>query len=109
MTGHHRIAIVTISLSVTLAAVFGTLFASVEHMSEGLGIYWATATVTTVGYGDITAKTVAGHWIAEFTMLTAIPLWTATFSLFTSGLMAIHIRRSEKRIREAMPGGRPGD
>jgi hypothetical protein len=78
----------------------GLSYAAVEHLSAGLGLYWAVATATTVGYGDVTPHTPTGHIIAVVTMLTAIPLWSATFSLFTSGLMAGQVNKAEDRIKQ---------
>ena len=97
---HHKIAVIVWAASLALAAVFGTLFAAVEHLSEGLGIYWAISTVTTVGYGDITPHTNAGHWIAAATMLTAIPVWTLSFGLAGSWLVSLHIRKAKDEIKD---------
>ena len=40
-----------------------------ENISVGNGLYWAITTMTTVGYGDITAKTPEGKIIAILVML----------------------------------------
>lgn len=47
-------------------------FASLENVSLGNGIYWAVATVTTVGYGDITPKNTEGKVVAILLMLVGI-------------------------------------
>ena len=60
-------------LTLLTAITGGAAFASVEkHHSVGDGIYWAVATMTTVGYGDITPKTPEGKAIAIAVMLVGI-------------------------------------
>jgi hypothetical protein len=93
-------------LTIILAAVFditgGLVFAAAEHISNGLGLYFAVATATTAG-GDVTPHTAAGHWIAIALMLTAVPLFTAAFSLLTAHLTAaqvkLHVRDAENRLK----------
>lgn len=105
---HHRIAVMVIGAAVLLDAAGGLVFAATEHISGWLGLYWAVTTATTVGYGDLTPKTPLGHIVAVCVMLTVVPLFGASFSLFTSGLTASHVKHSEKRMRdhvtEAMAG-----
>jgi voltage-gated potassium channel len=50
----------------------GSLFAALEHIDVGLGLYWATTTVTTVGYGDVTPTTDAGRILAMAVMSAGI-------------------------------------
>ena len=96
---HHRIALLTIACTAILDVFLGLAYAAADHLSHGLGLYWAVQTATTTGYGDLPPRTVAAHWIAVLTMVTIIPLWTATFSLFTSGLVAIHVRQEGQQTR----------
>lgn len=96
----HRAALATVGTAAVLDAGFGLGFAQAEHHSAGIGLYWALTTATTVGYGDVVPHTTAGHWLAAGVMLTVVPLFAATFSLFTSTLTHVHIRRSEKRVTE---------
>lgn len=104
----HRAALITIAAALSLDAVAGLVFAAAEHISAGLGLYWAVTTATTCGYGDISPRSGAGHVIAVITMLTIIPLFGASFSLFTSGLTGGHVAASERRVRahiERLAGG----
>jgi voltage-gated potassium channel len=101
---HHRIALIVIAAAVVLDAVLGVAFAAAEHVSVLLGWYWAVTTATTVGYGDVVPHTVAGHVIAVAVMLTVVPLFAATFSLFTSALGATHVRHAVARLRKDADG-----
>lgn len=96
----HKAAALTIATAAVLDAGCGLGYAAAEHLSAPLGLYWAVTTATTVGYGDLTPRTLAGHVIAVAVMLTVVPLFAATFSLFTSGLTAGHVTRAEHRIKE---------
>jgi voltage-gated potassium channel len=81
-------------IAIALDGVGGLAFAAVEHLSVSVALYWAVSTATTVGYGDVTPHTTAGHIIAVLVMMTVIPLFAATFSLLTSGLTVAHVHRA---------------
>ena len=89
----HAPAVITIACAAVLDLAGGIAFAATEHIPVTSGLYWAISTATTVGYGDITPHDPAGRRIAVLVMLTVIPLFGATFSLFTSGLSGIRIER----------------
>lgn len=89
----HLAAVITIACAALLDTAGGLVFAAAEHVPATSGLYWAVATATTVGYGDITPRTSFGRAIAVVVMLTVIPLFGASFSLFTSGLAGVHVER----------------
>jgi voltage-gated potassium channel len=96
----HKIALITVATAAVLDAVAGTLFAATEHIAEMDGLYWAITTATTVGYGDFAPHTHVGKALAVVVMLTVVPLFAATFSLFTSALTSGHVKDSEDRLKE---------
>ncbi len=60
-----------------------------EHFNKGLngigdGIWWATVTMTTVGYGDKTPKTIAGRLISIFWMFAAMIVLSSITASMTS-------------------------
>lgn len=99
MNAHHGLALATIGAATVLDTGLGAAFGAAEHIGIGRGLYFATTTATTVGYGDITPHGWIPHLLAVAIMLTVIPLFGASFSLFTSGLAAWHVESAEQRIR----------
>lgn len=106
---HHRRAVATITAAAILDALLGALYAAA---TPGLplwhGLYCALANAVTVG-GDVSPVNSAGYAIQSVECLLVVPLFAATFSLFTSGLTATRTDASEKRIMqhiEVKLGGR---
>jgi voltage-gated potassium channel len=89
----HMPAVITIACAGVLDLAGGIVFAAAEHIPVTSGLYWAVTTATTVGYGDIEPSNPHGRLIAVLVMLSVIPLFGATFSLFTSGLAGVHISK----------------
>jgi voltage-gated potassium channel len=70
----RRKIIVFIGFVLIVVTILGTLMYVVEGPENGftsipVSIYWGITTMTTVGFGDITAKTNLGRFIASFMML----------------------------------------
>lgn len=86
----RRAAVLVLILSVILDVIFGIVFAFAQQVSIWNGLYFATTTASTVGYGDITPRGWAAHLISVAIMLTVIPLFSAVFSLLTTTLTAAH-------------------
>lgn len=87
----HKKALRVVAVATTLDVVLGLAFGAADHIGVANGLYFATVTATTVGYGDILPHGWLPHVIAVVMMLTVIPLFGATFSLFTSGLTADNV------------------
>jgi voltage-gated potassium channel len=103
---------IMVFLSVVLMAILilGTVMYVVEGPQHGFtsipaAMYWATVTMTTVGYGDITPHTSLGKAIASFMMLLgwgilAVPTGIVTAEMTTQGLA----RRERERAGRRCPG-----
>ena len=77
-------------------------FGIVEHLIDGqtfptvwLGMWWALATVTTVGYGDVVPQDSVGRVIASFLLLGGLALLSVVTATITSGFVA----RAERESR----------
>jgi len=92
---------IAIFLSVVLMAILilGTLMYVVEGPKNGftsipVAMYWATVTMTTVGYGDITPHTHLGKAIASFMMLLGWGILAVPTGIVTAEMSA---RRDDRR------------
>ena len=83
--------------SIVSALAAATLVYAVERGGEGPiqtyqdALWWAAATVTTVGYGDVFPKTAAGRGIAFLLMLVGI----SVFGLLTARVAALFVEATE--------------
>jgi len=80
------IALIAVFVSSVLMTVFEEAAdGSIRGFSDAL--WWAIATVTTVGYGDVSPVTTAGRAVAVFLMIVGIAL----FGLLTAGVAAYFV------------------
>jgi voltage-gated potassium channel len=91
---------IMVFLSVVLMAILilGTVMYVVEGPKNGytsipVAMYWATVTMTTVGYGDITPHTHLGKAIASFMMLLGWGILAVPTGIVTAELSARHGNR----------------
>jgi voltage-gated potassium channel len=99
----RRKIMVFLSVVVMAILILGTLMYVVEGPEHGftsipVSMYWATVTMTTVGYGDITPRTGLGKLIASFMMLLgwgilAVPTGIVSAEMTSQSLA----RRSKSR------------
>jgi voltage-gated potassium channel len=92
----RRKIMVFLSAVVMAILILGTVMYVVEGPKHGftsipVAMYWATVTMTTVGYGDITPHTSLGKMIASFMMLLgwgilAVPTGIVTAEMTWQGL-----------------------
>lgn len=90
---HHALLAIAVVAVASAAAAF-----AVEEQAGGTidsfgdALWWAVATVTTVGYGDTYPVTPAGRGIGAFLMVTGITL----FGVLTANLAAFFVERDER-------------
>jgi voltage-gated potassium channel len=60
----------------------------------GDGVWWAAATLSTVGYGDIAPKTVMGRVLAVAIMVVGI----STFAVLTAGIASLFVRDERREV-----------
>jgi len=92
---------IMVFLSVVLMAILilGTVMYVVEGPANGftsipVSMYWATVTMTTVGYGDITPHTHLGKTIASFMMLLGWGILAVPTGIVTAEMT---LRRGDRR------------
>jgi voltage-gated potassium channel len=97
---------IMVFLSVVLMAILilGTVMYVVEGPKNGytsipVAMYWATVTMTTVGYGDITPHTHLGKAIASFMMLLGWGILAVPTGIVTAEISANRNDRRRGRLR----------
>ncbi|MCC6627829.1 MAG: potassium channel family protein [Chloroflexi bacterium] len=97
--------VVTIGiLSVLVSAGLMTIFESESDgniQDFGDALWWAMATVTTVGYGDVAPITVEGRAVAVFLMVIGIAL----FGLTTASIAALLVESTRATSEPASDSG----
>jgi voltage-gated potassium channel len=102
---------IMVFLSVVLMAILilGTVMYVVEGPEHGytsipVAMYWATVTMTTVGYGDITPHTSLGKAIASFMMLLGWGILAVPTGIVTAEMT---LRRGDRRTGPPRPQAPP--
>ena len=91
-------ASVIVTSTAVIVVVSGVLMRLLDHREYRnvfIGMWWAVQTVTTVGYGDVTPKDVAGRVVATFVMLKAVALVAIVTAAITSTFVARAARVQE--------------
>lgn len=98
---------IMVFLSVVLMAIviLGTVMYVVEGAENGftsipMSMYWATVTMTTVGYGDITPQTYLGKAIASFMMLLGWGVLAVPTGIVTAEMTSQRLGRQRARTPE---------
>jgi voltage-gated potassium channel Kch len=86
--GAASVIVTTTAVIVVASGVLMRVLDHKEYKNVFVGMWWAIQTVTTVGYGDVTPKAVAGRIVATFVMLEAIALLAIVTAAITSTFVA---------------------
>ena len=86
--GAASVIVTTTGLIVIASGFLMRVLDHKEYPNIFIGMWWAIQTVTTVGYGDVTPKAVAGRIVAAFVMLEAIALVAIVTAAITSTFVA---------------------
>jgi voltage-gated potassium channel len=96
-----RLAANVIVLATVIVVVVGGVLMRVldhkEYHSIWLGMWWVLETVTTVGYGDLTPKTVIGKLLTSLVMLWGV----AFLAIITAAITSVFVARAQReRVTE---------
>jgi voltage-gated potassium channel Kch len=86
--GAASVIVTTTGLIVVASGFLMRVLDHKEYPNIFIGMWWAIQTVTTVGYGDVTPKAVAGRIVAAAVMLEAIALVAIVTAAITSTFVA---------------------
>lgn len=109
-----RKIIVFLLVVLCLIIVIGTAMYVIEGSASGFdsiprGIYWAIVTLTTVGYGDIAPRTVAGQTLASFVMLLGYGILAVPTGIVSAELVRQPPRTSTQSCPHCMAEGHADD
>jgi voltage-gated potassium channel len=82
------VIVVATAVVVVGAGVLASAIDSHEYPDVGTGMWWALQTVTTVGYGDVAPKDLAGRLLGAAVMLEGIAFIAIVTALITSTFVA---------------------
>lgn len=87
---HHKRAVWLLIGVIVMDVVSGLVIAATENVPVWHGIYCTSGLTTTDGC-DIPFTSTLSYVMAWVAMILFVPLWSAVFSFFTSGLTADHV------------------
>jgi voltage-gated potassium channel len=93
LAGVSGISIIIGSFAVVIAESTNSA-SNIKNLSDG--VWWAIATITTVGYGDYYPVTPLGKIIASFVMFVGLAFLTSFAGLLSSTLIASKLKQKDK-------------
>ena len=87
------VIVATTALLVVASGVAIRLLDHREYSSIWVGMWWGLQTVTTVGYGDVTPKSVAGRFVGAAVMLEGI----AFLAILTAAITSTFVARAREQ------------
>jgi voltage-gated potassium channel len=93
--GHLRTTILGAALVVV---IFGILVAGVDPSVKSVwdGIWWAIATVSTIGYGDVVPSSALGRLLGTILVILGV----AIFVIITANILAYNLKKEAKQLRK---------
>jgi voltage-gated potassium channel Kch len=94
-----------VAIALLLVLVAGALARLVEpdtFTSTGLAYWWAVATVTTVGYGDVVPQEPAGRVVGVLLMLAGLSLIPTLTSVIVATLLAKRRQGEQERLEQML-------
>ncbi|MGH3483697.1 MAG: potassium channel family protein [Nocardioidaceae bacterium] len=93
----------SVVVGTTLSAVFLAGFAVTRTDPEqfpdlGVGLWWAIATITTVGYGDVVPYSTEGRLVGSVLMFGGIACLALLTAIAASAIVAVEVRSEEEVI-----------
>lgn len=88
----------TLLATAIIVVIFGVLVSGVDENIHNFwdGIWWAVATVSTVGYGDVVPTSELGRLLG----IGLIVLGLGVFVVITANFLALTLRRETKKFKE---------
>ncbi len=89
----------TLIASLIIVVAFGLLVSGIDPnvKSPWDGIWWALATVSTVGYGDVVPASALGRMLGGALIIMGLGM----FVIITANFLAIFLKRERKELRES--------
>lgn len=97
-SGSNRIVLYLGGMTLALSLLGGSVMRLLNpesFSSEGVGVWWALQTVTTVGYGDVVPGNSWGKLVGSIVMILGVTFLSLVTALVTSGLVAGEQRRRQ--------------
>lgn len=99
---HTNGLIYIIYTSIAILVIAASMYSISEHVSYGRSLWWAIATATTIGYGDISPHTFIGKLAAIFLMIVGIGIVGILTSSLTNLFIHDHADDRMQRILDKL-------
>ena len=89
-------------LVLAMIGIAAAIFHSLEDWTWVQAIYFATATITTVGYGDLVPTTDVSRLVVSLYVILCIPLVFLSIGVVAEAIFTRYqeaIKRSERRVK----------
>jgi len=97
----HLLALLIATVSIIFIGAYAAMLLESGHENAQItnfsdAVWWSISTVTTVGYGDIVPRSVAGRFMGMGLMVVGIGVMTAFISQVSAALVESRLRQSTK-------------